>query len=120
MAVALRKLRQMGLVERQPGVGLDRVDWIKLDTQGTDLRLIESLSDEVAATLMAVDAEPGIDAFYEGEDTFGDLHRAMIERGYWLADLSLDHGFPARIIVPALPGVHNTKWVASIDFRVVA
>jgi DMSO/TMAO reductase YedYZ molybdopterin-dependent catalytic subunit len=33
------------------------------------------------------------------------------------ADLSLDHGFPARIIVPALPGVHNTKWVRSIDFR---
>ena len=32
------------------------------------------------------------------------------------ADLSLDHGFPARIIVPALPGVHNTKWVASIEF----
>ena len=33
------------------------------------------------------------------------------------ADLSPDHGFPARVIVPALPGVHNTKWVASIDFR---
>ena len=32
------------------------------------------------------------------------------------ADLPLDHGYPARIIVPALPGVHNTKWVASIDF----
>jgi DMSO/TMAO reductase YedYZ molybdopterin-dependent catalytic subunit len=33
------------------------------------------------------------------------------------ADLSLDHGYPARVIVPALPGVHNTKWVASIDFQ---
>ncbi|ETZ42887.1 oxidoreductase molybdopterin binding domain protein [Mycobacterium avium MAV_120709_2344] len=33
------------------------------------------------------------------------------------ADLSLDHGYPARIIVPALPGVHCTKWVSSIDFR---
>jgi DMSO/TMAO reductase YedYZ molybdopterin-dependent catalytic subunit len=33
------------------------------------------------------------------------------------ADLSPDHGYPARIIVPGLPGVHNTKWVASIDFR---
>lgn len=33
------------------------------------------------------------------------------------ADLSMDHGFPARIIVPALPGVHNTKWVASLEFR---
>ncbi|MEV5543718.1 molybdopterin-dependent oxidoreductase [Saccharopolyspora shandongensis] len=32
-------------------------------------------------------------------------------------DLSLDHGYPARIIVPALPGVHNTKWVRSIEFR---
>ncbi|BDE15003.1 hypothetical protein MKCMC460_38630 [Mycobacterium sp. 20KCMC460] len=32
------------------------------------------------------------------------------------ADLSLDHGYPARIIVPALPGVHNTKWVRSIEF----
>ena len=33
------------------------------------------------------------------------------------ADLSLDHGYPARIIVPALPGVHNTKWVARMTFR---
>lgn len=33
------------------------------------------------------------------------------------ADLSLDHGYPARVIVPALPGVHNTKWVSSIDFE---
>ena len=32
-------------------------------------------------------------------------------------DLSPDHGHPARIIVPALPGVHCTKWVASIAFR---
>jgi DMSO/TMAO reductase YedYZ molybdopterin-dependent catalytic subunit len=31
-------------------------------------------------------------------------------------DLSMDHGFPARVIVPALPGVHNTKWVASMTF----
>lgn len=33
------------------------------------------------------------------------------------ADLSLDHGFPARVIVPALPGVHNTKWVSTMTFR---
>jgi DMSO/TMAO reductase YedYZ molybdopterin-dependent catalytic subunit len=36
------------------------------------------------------------------------------------ADLSLDHGFPARLIVPALPGVHNTKWVGKLIFREVA
>ncbi|MEZ5123783.1 MAG: molybdopterin-dependent oxidoreductase [Solirubrobacterales bacterium] len=32
------------------------------------------------------------------------------------ADLSLDHGFPARVIVPAAPGVHCTKWVAALEF----
>jgi DMSO/TMAO reductase YedYZ molybdopterin-dependent catalytic subunit len=32
------------------------------------------------------------------------------------AELSLDHGFPARVIVPALPGVHNTKWVRRMTF----
>ena len=33
------------------------------------------------------------------------------------ADLTPDHGYPARVIVPASPGVHNTKWVASLTFR---
>jgi len=31
--------------------------------------------------------------------------------------LSRDHGYPARIIVPGLPGVHNTKWVGALEFR---
>ncbi|POX48278.1 hypothetical protein C3489_27635 [Streptomyces sp. Ru71] len=30
--------------------------------------------------------------------------------------LSLDHGYPARVIVPAAPGVLNTKWVARLTF----
>ncbi len=32
-------------------------------------------------------------------------------------DLSVDHGYPARIIVPNNPGVHNTKWVTRITFH---
>ncbi|MFF4058791.1 molybdopterin-dependent oxidoreductase [Streptomyces sp. NPDC001668] len=31
-------------------------------------------------------------------------------------DLTPDHGHPARIIVPAAPGVLNTKWVARLTF----
>src|ERR1700722_5285233 len=33
------------------------------------------------------------------------------------ADLTLDHGYPARVIVPACPGVHCTKWVNRLTFR---
>jgi DMSO/TMAO reductase YedYZ molybdopterin-dependent catalytic subunit len=62
-------------------------------------------------------------------ERFGAFNHARLQRNQVLnpdallalrvngTDLSLDHGYPARIIVPALPGVHCTKWVASIDFR---
>ena len=32
-------------------------------------------------------------------------------------DLSPDHGYPARMIIPAAPGVMNTKWVTRLTFR---
>ena len=32
------------------------------------------------------------------------------------ADLSLDHGFPARVIVPSAPGTHNLKWMSEVVF----
>jgi len=46
---------------------------------------------------------------------FGN-ERALLALRVNGADLSLDHGFPARVIVPALPGVHNTKWVRALTF----
>jgi DMSO/TMAO reductase YedYZ molybdopterin-dependent catalytic subunit len=58
----------------------------------------------------------------------GGFHRAVLSAGQVMdpdsllalrvngADLTLDHGYPARVIVPASPGVHNTKWVASLTF----
>jgi DMSO/TMAO reductase YedYZ molybdopterin-dependent catalytic subunit len=35
-------------------------------------------------------------------------------------ELSLDHGYPARLIGPALPGVHCTKWLSKLAFKEVA
>jgi DMSO/TMAO reductase YedYZ molybdopterin-dependent catalytic subunit len=32
------------------------------------------------------------------------------------ADLSLDHGYPARVIVPSAPGTHQLKWMTEIVF----
>jgi DMSO/TMAO reductase YedYZ molybdopterin-dependent catalytic subunit len=31
-------------------------------------------------------------------------------------ELSPDHGYPARVIAPGVPGVHCTKWVATMRF----
>jgi DMSO/TMAO reductase YedYZ molybdopterin-dependent catalytic subunit len=32
-------------------------------------------------------------------------------------DISLDHGYPARVIVPNVPGELNTKWVSELRFE---
>ena len=30
-------------------------------------------------------------------------------------DLDLDHGYPARVVIPNQPGVRQTKWLSRID-----
>ncbi|WP_442272092.1 molybdopterin-dependent oxidoreductase [Streptomyces sp. M-16] len=43
-------------------------------------------------------------------------HRSLLAMRVNGADLSPDHGYPARVIIPAAPGVHNTKWVTRLTF----
>ena len=49
-----------------------------------------------------------------GQLVTGDALLALRVNG---ADLAPDHGFPARVVVPAAPGVHCTKWVREIELR---
>ena len=66
---------------------LDRIDWLKLDTQGTDRRIYDSLDQAVRSRLLAVDLEPGLRGAYVGEDLFGDVHRSMLRDGFWLSHM---------------------------------
>ncbi|GAA3776262.1 molybdopterin-dependent oxidoreductase [Micromonospora maritima] len=52
-------------------------------------------------------------SLHGGQVTDPDALLALRVNG---VDLSPDHGFPARVVVPALPGVHCTKWVEEIEF----
>jgi DMSO/TMAO reductase YedYZ molybdopterin-dependent catalytic subunit len=68
------------------------------------------------ATLTSVSLETGT----YGQATLG--HEQVANPQTLLAlqvnglDLPLDHGYPARIISPAVPGVHCTKWVSELNF----
>ncbi|MEU9988793.1 molybdopterin-dependent oxidoreductase [Streptomyces sp. NPDC048045] len=79
------------------------------------------------AALVGHDGDPP-DVFVESVQRHGAFRRAAL-RSNQVADprsllaltvngedLSPDHGYPARIIVPAAPGVLNTKWVARLTF----
>ena len=46
---------------------------------------------------------------------FADDDRTLLALALGGEPLSLDHGYPARIIAPDRPGVLQTKWVARIE-----
>ena len=58
-------------------VGVTRVDWFKTDSQGIDLRLFQSLGEEICSRVLAVEFEPGIIDAYEGEDKMAAVLTAM-------------------------------------------
>lgn len=80
--------------------GLERIDWLKLDTQGTDLRLYLSLNEKLRSGLLAVDLEPGLVAAYKGEDTFPEVHQRLGADGFWLCTANL--GATVRMDAEAL------------------
>ncbi len=69
--------------------GLDRVDWLKCDTQGLDLGIFLSLPPAWRQRLLAVDFEPGLIDAYEGEDKLADVLAAMEREPFWLAQLDV-------------------------------
>ena len=75
--------------------GLDRMDWVKADTQGIDLRIFSGLPDDAMKRILAVDIEPGLIDAYKGEDKFTTCHEWFLKHGFWPAELTI--GRTARI-----------------------
>jgi len=69
--------------------GVTRVDWFKTDSQGTDLRLFQSLGEALCLRALAVEFEPGIIDAYEGEDKLSTVLATMDRSEFWLSDLKL-------------------------------
>jgi hypothetical protein len=70
-------------------LSLEGINWFKTDSQGTDLRIFNSLSDNIRSHILAVDVEPGLIDAYVGEDLFIEAHRNLTKQGFWLSDLNV-------------------------------
>jgi FkbM family methyltransferase len=70
-------------------LSLSGIDWLKLDTQGTDLRIFQGLREETRLRVLAIDIEPGLIDAYRGEDLFADAHKELVREGFWLSNLNV-------------------------------
>lgn len=68
-------------------LSLDYVDWFKIDSQGTDLRLFKSLDEKVISSILVAEFEPGIMDSYIGEDKMYKVMEFMENRPFWLDEL---------------------------------
>ena len=86
---------------------------------GVPLRVLAAAVDSEGAASVFVESLQASGAFSTMSLTDDQLRapRTLLALRVNGADLSLDHGFPARMIIPAAPGVRNTKWVATITFQ---
>ncbi len=70
-------------------LGIERIDWLKTDSQGTDLRLVSALPEHIINAITIADFEPGILDAYKGEDKLYDLMKFMDRRPFFVSDLDI-------------------------------
>lgn len=87
---------------------------------GLRLADLARLADAPAgATLLAVSLESQGGRFPDARFSHSQISdpRALLALRVNGVDLSADHGYPARVIVPNVPGQLNTKWVRELRFE---
>jgi FkbM family methyltransferase len=86
--ITTRTIETTTLTESLDREGIERVDMIKLDTQGTELEILSALNPERFAEVLAVESEVALIEIYDGpEAAFEDMFRLMREREFSLFDL---------------------------------
>jgi FkbM family methyltransferase len=77
------------LAETLGSANISYIDWFKVDTQGTDLRIYNSLPDEIRNTILFAEFEPGIMDAYKEEDKLYSVMQVMHEQGFWLSSMNV-------------------------------
>ena len=71
-----------------PGAGVGAVDFLDLDTQGSELEILEGAQSFLAKSVVALKCEVEFSPLYEGQPLFGDVDSYLRKFGFMLFDLS--------------------------------
>jgi hypothetical protein len=107
-----REVAARTLADALAAEGIARIDWLKCDTQGLDLKLFQSLALAWRERLLAVEFEPGLIDSYEGEDKLAHVLLAMEREPFWLQELKTGGVPRARLkLVREAFGPDVAPWV---------
>lgn len=82
---------------------------------GVSLASLARLAGAAPGAVLRVDSVQQAYGTSFSHEQFSD-ERALLALRVNGEHLSLDHGYPARVILPNVPGTHNIKWVRALRF----
>jgi len=84
-----------------PAAGVERVHFLELDTQGTELEILRGAAGLLERSIVGVRVEVEFAAMYRGQALFGEIDAFLRERGFALFDLTRYRyrlaGLPAEV-----------------------
>ncbi|OHE84404.1 MAG: hypothetical protein A3G75_14790, partial [Verrucomicrobia bacterium RIFCSPLOWO2_12_FULL_64_8] len=126
--VKSRAVPAVTLAETLTTQGIDRLDWLKCDTQGLDFQIYCSLPVAWRHRLLVADFEPGLIDAYEGEDRLPTVMAGMQAEPFLVAGLEVRHmarrgpvsWSPAqrrwlRRLVPGAPAWVNLRYLRDVQ-----
>jgi len=81
------KIPAIDLNSAMKEVGVDYIDWYKTDSQGTDLRIFDSLPKNTIKNILVAEFEPGIIDAYHDEDKLHQLMSYMENEPFWISNM---------------------------------
>ena len=88
----VEKVVQLDAIDLQSALskaGVDYIDWYKSDSQGTDMRIFDSLPKNIINKILAAEFEPGIIDAYQGEDKLHNLMAYMDKEQFWITNMEI-------------------------------
>jgi hypothetical protein len=85
----ITSLPAVTLGETLHAANISYIDWFKVDTQGTDLRLYKSLPEKIQESVLFAEFEPGIMDAYKDEDKLYSVMKEMHDQGFWLSSMNV-------------------------------
>ncbi len=71
---------------------IDYLDWLVIDVQGMDLKIIKSLKNEIKNNLSIIDIEPGFFNFYKKGDKISEVFEYMSKK-FEFGDMKFGYNF---------------------------
>jgi len=88
----VEKVVQLDTIDLQSALskaGVDYIDWYKSDSQGTDMRIFDSLPKNIINKILSAEFEPGIIDAYQGEDKLHNIMSYMDKEQFWITNMEI-------------------------------